>query len=639
MAAQNKAQTSSAGFLEMTSDKIKRLILIDLARRYKGKDPIVDARIDANASKIMGMEGISSIPALPKTGRSVPFYLEGEPGVGKTSVIKAAVQEFCEMCGLNFVENPQDGYVIKPDDFYFAIVNLSGKNNVMDLGGIPHKKSIGKVSYLDETVSSLKNICSFAGLNVKMGADTKASLRQLDIMISGDSDTAIKAVSTAIKEIGKKMNEAGVPAPTGLNVNDQAPTDRMSYLIKPVQGGVKVTFTEQIGFDNENSHVTAMLPNLRFKLAESARFALFNFDDAANASPSIRNALLEIAQSGRYSGVADLNGAMVTFTGNIGAEDNTNTMSQQSDAEITRVQKYRVMDTPKDWARRETILRSNDSGNDCLFASFIEKQGDTPGIFRPIPGSREKKGVAKPNSRSLQNALNEVQFYFALVEENGLNGGQFGSQILDEIRQKVQACCGELVATHYVEHVRAMQTEAIPIASDLMKEGKFDEDRFERNLDSNSSKGKDFGYRFASALADEFIQFCKKSTEEEKRFAAIGQSDSAGLEAAISKIIETASYRMTTGISRLDPSMASACVARISMRLLQIESITATNANGRATVKDEFFISIGRGFSKANADGVAIWNSEEDVENVKDNICYLLTGSRGASKNTKTKKA
>lgn len=59
--------------------------------------------------------------------------------MGKTTLIRAAIQDFCKIAGLNYVENPPDDYEFGPKDFYYVTVNLPGKTNPMDIGGLPSK--------------------------------------------------------------------------------------------------------------------------------------------------------------------------------------------------------------------------------------------------------------------------------------------------------------------------------------------------------------------------------------------------------------------------------------------------------------------------------------------------------------------
>lgn len=620
MSSQINEQTP---FVLKNSDQLRQLILFDIARRYKGVDPIIDARIDAAASEIAGAENVTFIPPVVPGAPVVPFYLEGEPGVGKTSLIRSAIKRFCEIAGLRLVENPESNDDISDDCFYFATVNLSGKQNTSDFGGMPYRRKLEEKSISEGFEESLKAISSFAKASVKEAKRyQEGSNNVLEVVLAGDADTCVQVVDAALQAKNDSLKAQGLAVIKNVATSTM-PTDSYACRIEKGKGGIRITFSEPKHLTNEEQFVTSMLPNVRFQLARKARFCFFNFDDVANANMAVRNVLLEVAQFGKYSGVMDLNGAMMSFTGNIGAEDNTNTMSQQSDAEVTRVRKYRVMDTPEDWARRMFEKYGNQPGGDAHFGTFILLHGKTRGIFRPEKDNRGKKGTPKSNSRSLENALACVQPIMYMAEKSEINPMIF-SNIIDDT---VAATCGKPVAMAYSAHLKAMMTEAYPMARDLMFEDKIDRDLFDEKTGMFvSPQQTDFGFRFAAAAADCFVQYLdRKFTEDEKR--------NIPAEESIKAHVKEAARRLTRGVASLQPTMFAFAVSRLNSRLQSIPALMQTSKAGDISVKSDVYMEIAAGFSEASLNpNEALWETQSQYDTAKDQLGWMLSGSKKTPK-------
>lgn len=620
-------------FQYVTADKLKQMFVFELARRFKGTDPEVDARIDANAARIIGRPDlpVRSIPAPAPGAPRVPFYLEGEPGVGKTSVIKAAALEFCEIAGLNFIENPSDSYKLGPKDFYYAMVNLSGKSNTMDLGGIPTKNPLdvsrgvelrrrasdAGAWLLAEVESRIKAMAALTKLNVgEPKMLTKGDLAGCELTIVGDADKVDLITNTVIKQLGEEVKKHGVGL--GLLKDSDEPVDgRLHLQLKKGTTGARLTAWAPHHMDADAAYVCEMLPNRRFAMAAGAKFSLFNFDDVANSSEAVRNVLLEVAQSNRYSGVMDLGNAMVSFTGNMGSEDNTNTQSEQSDAEVTRVMKVRICDTPKDWAHR-IAAKYSATGGDCMFGAFIEKYGNDPGVFREAIGDgRSAKGIPKPNSRSLENAATMVQPWFQIAKQVGAGETQF----VEHIEMVVKGTVGPVVATRYTAFLRAMLSQAIPLAEELMNTGKLDAEKFDRYAGSGAkSSDRDFAFRFGTALADSFVERLALSDE--------GRKVSGNAE-ALATFVAKSTERLCVGLSHVDPGVMNQTLSRIVVRLSSFPEFTTSTQN-RAALNEATIKAMAVGFT-ATKNG-KVW---EDEKAAWDDFHTVIAGyapSMGASR-------
>lgn len=614
--------TSANEFVNLTSDQARGFLLLDIARRFKGIDPEVDAKIDAAAEIISGRPGIKMIPEISAGEPKVPFYMEGEPGVGKTTLIRAAIQEFCKLVGLNFVENPKDGYQFGPKDFYYVTVNLSGKTNPMDIGGLPSKGELDVRSGLEarhratdagswllsELQSRIKAVGGFAKLQTVEGETyEKGGLRALDMTVKGSPEAVDLVVTTVVRQLGDEIKAKG----TGLSIlrEGEEPVDGRLYLqVKKGTAGSRITAfaPQQMGADVE--YVAEMLPNRRFAMATKTKFALFNFDDVANASEAVRNVLLEVAQSNRYSGVMDIGNAMVTFTGNMGAEDGTNTQSEQSDAEVTRVFKVRVTDTPKDWARRVAIKYANQG--DCMMSSFIARHGNEPGIFRDAIGdARTARGVPKPNSRSLENALAKVLPYFQMAKASGLSPTVFA----DEIERVVKGTTGPNVSTRYMGFMRAMLTEAIPLADGLMATGELDLEKFNKYTGAGAKQSEqDFAFRFGTAVADSFVERIAFSDEARK----VG-SDAA----ALSELLADSTDRLCTGISKLEPGVMNFALSRVMARMGGIAKMGAYDG-AEIKLTQPTYMAMAEGFRRSRDRGV--W---PDAATAQREFTVIVAGS------------
>lgn len=609
-------------YIWLSADDARREVLLAIARRYKGVDPEVDKRLDAAAERIFGVSGAKSVPGERAGANRVPLYFEGEPGVGKTSLIRGAIRDFCSIAGLNLVENPPEDYELKDSDFYYCTVNLSGKQNTSDFGGMPFRTEAQSseaarerrqtadvgARLSSEFVSAAKAIAAYDGM--RMG-ETKqyedGGLAVTEFTLAGEPDKAQRAIERIVLNVAEEAKKSGVALSAA---GESGQGDRLTYDIRRGTSGVRVYLRAPKVQDARAEYVTAALPNLRFHLAKHAKWSLFNFDDVANASENIRNVLLEVAQFGRYSGTMDIGNALMTFTGNIGSEDNTNVMSKQSDAEVTRIRKFRIQDSPKDWARRITEKYNESDVGDCHFASFVERQGNQEGIFREPPGAaRGKRGVPKTNSRALENALNVVDGYFMMAKASGINPAMF----LDRIQSDVAATAGRRVAIAYQAHLASMLTEAIPLADACIDAGKMDDKRYEKHAGSFiQSSQKDFGFRFAYALADSAVN---KVFEDVK---ARRGSDQAPDYKQLGKVFGN----MCVGLSRLPADMMNASVSRFAHRLSAVKELGAASTNG-SVLNSEATVAISEAIGKALKSN--LWDPAEH-DAITEDLSRVLLG-------------
>jgi hypothetical protein len=638
--ATTAATDASTGYVEMEAEDAVKAVLLSLARRFKGVDAEVDKRLDAAAVRINNFLDAKIVAPEFKGGNRVPLYFEGEPGVGKTSVVLAACLEFCEIAGLNFVKDPPMGYVIQPMDFYFATFNLSGKMNVSDFGGgmFRTEADSGKAMkarakalnssefFLQEVQSRLKGIAGMsAGTAGAFTADAleydTGMMSTVEITLSGNPALLERAIDSVMKGVIDecKTRGAGVSvAKAGENIAE----DRLSYSVEKSDKSIKVQLNapSEVGPDVE--YVTSVLPNLRMHLAGKARFSCLNFDDFANAAKPISNVLLEIAQSGRYSGVMDAGSAVITFTGNLGAEDNTNTMTEMSDAMLTRIQKYRVKDTPKAWAERMELKYAGRQVGDCLMSTFVRQYGDAPGIFRePAGAARAKRGTSKTNSRALENCIAVIENYF--IQADSVKGSPIIFK--EKIERAIAATAGKRVAAEFSGFMERYVTEAIPLANDLIATGKLDEAKFKQQTGNwVSGTQKDFGFYFARAVAD--AAYNSIAFESPGKPGDPNSEEHKKAVDHVRKIVE----RMSTGIAALEPTMRLNPLIFLSSRLTHLEGygeISPTNQKPRL-VRD-FTAAVAMGMADNMKANRGNWpTNEAELKSLTDSAVGAITGVR-----------
>jgi hypothetical protein len=614
--SQSTNDAASSPFVKLSADAACQFLLLDLARRFKGTDLEIDRKIDAHAEEIAGRAGITAIPPIGPNEPRVPMYMEGEPGVGKTSIARAAAKKFCQLVGLNYVENPSDGYQFGRNDFYFINVNLSGKNNTMDIGGLPTKNALTADAprtrqtdagewLLGEIESRIRAIGNFTKLPVSAARRYDVGgLNANEITITGEPDKVDAVVREVIKQLGEEIKSHGA----GLNLlaDQQDPQDgRLSLQVKKGQKGARLVAFAPARSEAAAEYVAEMLPNRRFALASKVQFSLVNFDDVANASEAVRNVLLEVTQSNRYSGVMDLGNAYITMSGNMGALDNTNTQSEQSDAEVSRVFKVQIYDTPKAWCQRITRKYSESGAGDCMMASFIARHGNEDGIFRDAIGDgRAARGIPKPNSRSLENALVKVMPFYLMAKNSGCSPTVFA----DEIEMMVKGTAGPVVATKYRSFMQSMLSEAIPLADQLMRTGEIDEAALERNLGSGArGVEQDFAFQFAAALSDSFIDEIAFSDSAR---AALTDAEKSN------EIISVATQRMMEGLARLDPGTMNYALSRATGRM---SSIARLGSDDGVAVKltTATHMAMAEGFARARAKRVFPDDAKAEKDFVK----------------------
>ena len=619
-ADQAGADPALSQFVYKTSEEAARDLLLDLCRRFKGIDPEVDARIDAKAAEIVGNPLVKSIPAFNDFEPKIPNYYEGEPGEGKTSLVLTATQWFCDIAGLRLVMDPPDNYRFGPKDVYYFSETLAGQTNAMAIGGLPTRAELYPDAAFDfggwaggELVSKARTLTGLMRGSVAMTTEQKQTAsggRVFQVTLRGDAAQVRIAADAITEQLVEQAREMGHGF-GDLSAANSGDGSRALLGADVRADGTTITVAAPPALSAEMQYVSQMLPNRRFAMANKAKFTVVNFDDIANVPPMVRNVLLEIAQKNRYAGIVDLGRAAVTFTGNIGYEDGTNTMSEQSDAEVTRVNKVRIRDTPSDWAGRMARKYGQLPVGDCYFSSFIEAHGHEEGIFRPLSGElRAAKGVPKPTARSLENALAKCLPWFMMAHEAGVSPSVFREKIHDAFK----ATAGSYPTERYMAFLDGMVSQAIPLAQQLLNTGRLDRDTLDKRLGSMARVSElGFEIRFTAALVDAFVKRIGFSPEAQ---AAKGDPS------AQAELIAESVDRMAHGLSHLSNSMLTQAMSQVVGRLGANSAFGAVDGN-RVKLNDNTLIALADGFKRSIARGD--WG--DDSEQAKEDFSSVITGA------------
>ena len=640
---QNKGLEEESPIPLLSTEEAIEMTAADLCQQYIGKNPKYDEAIKAFSVKLAlmklerkGMVAPAVLPEtavfpLPKGAPRVPLYLESPPGHGKTTSIKTAAKWFAEEVGLTFVEDPEINHKLSDDEFIFWTVNMSGKNSPADFGNMPARVTVNNgfgVDLADQTLSAMKAVQEFtetsgSPFKIESKSLTEGTLAVTEFELSGGTpETLKKLAEVAIAKITEESRKANV-VPHQMRTADAVPNpDGISYkLSRGTNGGLVVSVYQPL---TENAELSTTLPNHRFHMASKTSFGLMNFDDVANASESLRNVLLEVAQSGRYSGVANVGSCLVTFTGNMGKLDGTHT-SQQSDAELTRLKKYRVQTSPEELA---AYFDKKYPGTNAHLASFIQRQGHEF-LKEEMGAARGKKGSPKTNPRSIENALNEITKLERMADAFGNNLTMFR----EEVRTTATSTCGKTFADAYVAHMVDMYQNAIPLSNELFDSVKVDYSKLpitfngvnpkeglpeglpkmnEKILkqssggDYRSQAAMDFGYRLSYALADRAAQdvrtFFGKLRADSNLTPAQAESKQTAM---LAHVIKT----LAIGCESVQPQMANATMSRFVTLLREHPEVTE-GSRLKSWVND----SVSYGLAEAvSSGGMGNINNKEDM--------------------------
>lgn len=614
------SKDNAGASVKLRLTEVKRNLLQQLFDRYYGRDPEIDARIDAAAPMVMG-EGAAPKYYPSPAGDMLPFFIEGAAGIGKTAIIEQVVREFCTIAGLNFVPASaiKPGYTPGEKDYLFVTSNMIGDTNKLEFGGLPVREAIEignktAPNFLEKAKSWMEfgqEAYNITGDIREFGTSNYQAI-EIELKTSEATERYSQAfankLGAAWSDSGKKSGFAVNRIPAG----EEPRSDRLSWSVDERPGKTVITLYQPPEAERKQIFVAKKVPDIRYEMGRRAWGVTVFFDEVDKIPQSIRNVLLEVAQKGRVSGTLDLgDNANVIMAGNTGGALNKS-MSEHTPASATRSRMIEMFLTPKEWAEYITEQYSTAGTGDCHMASFMASQGSsalgtgkdqgTSTVFQTSDDDAYrllKSGSPVANPRAWENALRTVYPFFM----DSRNGGRPIKEHMPVINQVISQCVGRHRAQLYASFVTAMESDAVPMARKAITTGKLDEEAFNAKAGGgNTSEQKDFVFRFSMALADSAIE----------RIVASGNYDPAKAEGK--KILRDAmvSYFDTLGFlnGSADDALALS-VSRLRGRMIGLEGFFRAGTDGMKVPVNGVDVVIGDAL-RETVEAKGAWSEDPD---------------------------
>ena len=624
--------------------KMETILLRKMAERFKEINPAVAEKIDAEAARIMGLPFAKKVvsdndPSLGSKGARPAIYIESDAGQGKTTIVRSAFMKFCEISGLNFVENPPEHYMPTKNDAYFFTANMISQNNTSEVGGLPVKINLGagreEPSLVNEFISRVDQIARMTKDETKVHRFEHGGLDAATIEVDFKKPAVASSVTNTMQEwLMETLEKSGGRLSI---VGDSGAIDESRFSIKAdiKDSKLRLTYYEPKAQIREMAAM-GKLPNIAWAKASQAACCMMFVDEVDKITPGVRHLLLEIAQFGRVSGTANLGDHyMVVMAGNLGDRGDFNdfneSISQATVAETTRQLRYRVVVTPEEWAKYiESVYPGSDNAH---FPSFIRLFGDQPGIFRPdYDGEGFDPHMPCSNARSLENAMKEAKKLFMLADDSGVSRGE----VMGMVEEVTLAAMGATSSFAYASHVEAMESMAVPIANHLIKSKNEKFESFMENpVELPGGKKVDLmeiltektgGFSYISPESVMFAQRFQMAVVNEAVRAFIDAKDEGAKIASAAKGI--------AGLGVLRPELVNAGVSSMMSRIKAIHGED----------HDSFLRIVSKAIERgaySGSFGDASKSSEENeriVSEAIDDMIYAVTGSRPQSKTAAKKK-
>lgn len=130
---------SRVPYPEMTSNDMMDYLIERYLYKFRDQEsnPDLAMRCELAYKKRFGT------PMLPAGEDIQNVCLHGTPGVGKTSVVRAAAKEVAKLLGMNMVVDPVPPYMPQPNDLLVTTLEMSGEISNIIMGGIPIADQVG----------------------------------------------------------------------------------------------------------------------------------------------------------------------------------------------------------------------------------------------------------------------------------------------------------------------------------------------------------------------------------------------------------------------------------------------------------------------------------------------------------------
>lgn len=413
------------------------------------------------------------------------LYIQGDSGIGKSAIPAAAARRFCNIVGLNFVDGATGMQAPKPDDFIFQIIDMSGKTNLSDITGGFSRTEVGSKPAINDLAVSAKAVAEFCRVEVEIGEVVKKN---------GNSSATVtfRGEASVLKDCAEGFAEHMSKLGADLN------SDITLEIGGVVGNEIQVAARESA---NTMMYASQMMPNQSLAVLSMANYGMLMVDDIGNCPMQLRNAFLQAALDGKMHNVVDISNIDIMMTANPPQSSyglrNSNVISDRSIPEITRTTTMSLKSTPEAWVAH--VMSDKELAKDnAHFASYISIHGRVPGIFNPSSEVQYEKGAPLPVPRAISSAMRSARVWSRLAKASDQSLDYFHKELLLDVSAKV----GNHFADSYINHVRVMEAEALPMAENCIDNGQLDTTKFNKKANPGFSEGLDFAFRFAFALAD-----------------------------------------------------------------------------------------------------------------------------------------
>lgn len=357
--------------------------------------------------------------------------------------------------------------------------------------------------------------------------------------------------------------------------------------------------------DNDGSTVAVMdkLIDRKFLYLKNASAGMLIFDDFNNSAPVVQNQLLSIAQFRRFQGL-NFGRCFVALTGNLGSADNTS-VYKTSLALKSRCRQFYFEDSPKDFVKRADrqwagggagFTRAKD-----VVTSFIASHED---LFAGSPSDESiGEGDTYPCSRT----------WTALIETLGCVMGRLeaaGSGAAMKAQKMAAANIGGKVSREFGSYFYQMATEALPLAREIISDGKLSPDRaqlLKTKLGNRvNSTEQDFSQQFAFALAN---------NTAEKILDVIDKLKGAKKASALQEL----GKNYFVGLAEIESAHQNLSLTRMRSRFENVlGDVLGAENNARA---GEVFLNLAIGFE---ASAKALGVTGDDYKRFRTNVSNTL---------------
>ncbi|MGJ7523935.1 hypothetical protein ACSFA0_25945 [Variovorax sp. LT1P1] len=527
--ANQPVESKDTPLQQLTMKMAKEMILLNLFRRFQGTRPEWEDQLQAAYEKKYGRPMRAST-----TGRDVrAFYLEGEPGHGKTTTHREACKEFAGLVGLQFMEDPSltqmERGMIGKNTFVFTTLTVAGATSKHEVGGLMAKMRIGDQDFMGHLPDWRMAASMLGAFGYVLFDDFVTSSHQvqnacLDLLLGGSAGD----FQFNMKEVA----ESDVSFASG-----------------------QVTFTHN---PEKAKSIDRLSPGDSFRGASPVHIGL-----AGNRGSRDGNKVFPITTA-------------------------TATRIQRADVRDT------VEDFVARSAKRypdevgDAMYATFVKGNPELFSAITKPiNGVLPAM--PCPRTHDAMmdaaGVLVHNAGGFDALARDDALQRRFVDDIELQAGtHIGREIeiIDSNGKPKKVFPAAAVGGFYQQILLG----AMPKASDIIKKGEVDEDfvrnKYNQGMDAN---GMDFGFQFASALA------AIAATEVGEKIKAAGKSGPKELEkldSALSMDVRRTMMHFSYGLSFLQATFVAASIDKFLARVNVITPEVFEGSANYRTPKESF---------------------------------------------------